>query len=334
VREIVKSVVYFVHDSLYEKRVEKIVVPSHKTAEQIWKGEFGPDKTKEGNYFICQEHSFMLGSMLRALGIAVREVNVMETVLPLPISDYVPNVQQDACSEVWHNHRWNFWGLFSSKATNDEPFRDHWKRYAGYIFKYDLYVGSIRSEDSRPRFHMSRDNMDNSRIWKYIGAGARDGFYNMDVRHELMGIVYWALSPVVAKVVLPDGRSIGASVALDPEEFRKYVFEGGKKPESLINEIKGASYYPEGMMLYPNAADKRSAIRMKQSIVVPVKHVNEFKDHKLVLKGTGDGPYEIKVSYVSPAGKAAPIGSVKGMAQKGKTMAHAGTDRKGRRYCG
>jgi hypothetical protein len=325
VREIVKSVAYFVHDSLYEKRVDKSVVHSHTTAEQIWKGEFGPDKTKEGNYFICQEHSFLLGSMLRALGIAVREVNVMEIVAPLPLP-YLPNVQQDACSEVWHNHRWNFWGLFSSSATNDEPFRDHWKHYAGYIFKYDLYVGSMRSEDSRPRFHMSRGEMDNSRIWKYIGAGARDGFYNMDVRHELMGIVYWALSPVVAKVVLPDGRSIGASVALDPEEFRKYVFEGGKKPEGLVNEIKGASYFPEGMMVYPNAADKSSAIRMKQSIVVPVKHVNEFKDHKLVLKGTGDGPYEIKVSYVSFADKAEFLGAVKGMAQKGKTMAHSGTE--------
>ena len=321
VRGIVKSLAYFVHDSLYEKRVDKSVVPSHETAEQIWKGEFGPDKTKEGNYFICQEHSFLLGSMLRALGVAVREVNVMEQTTPWTI-------QQDACSEVWHNHRWNFWGLFSSKSTNYEPFRDHWKHYAGYILKYDLYVGSTRSKDYRPRFHMTRNDMDTSLLWKYVGAGARSGFYNYDVRHEVAvgSTIYWVLSPVVATVVLPDGRSIGASVALDPEEFRKYVFEGGKKPEGLINEIEGASYYPEGMMVYPDAADKKSAIRMKQSIVVPVKRVNEFKDHKLVLKGTGDGPYEIKVSYVSPAGKAASLGSVKGIAQKGKTMTHAGTE--------
>jgi len=141
-----------------------------------------------------------------------------------------------------------------------------------------------------------------------------------------MSIVYWAFSPVVAKIVLPDGRSIGSSVALDPEEFRKYVFKGGKKPEGLINEIEGASYFPEGMMVYPDASDKTSAIRMKQSIVVPVKRVNELKDHKLVLKGTGDGPYEIKVSYVSPASKASSLGSVRGMARKGKTMTHAGTE--------
>jgi len=328
VREIVKSVAYFVHDSLYEKLVDKSVTPSHKLAERIWKGEFGPlgpDGAKPGNFFMCQDHSFMLGSMLRALGIAVREVNVMEMLLPLPLP-YLSNIQQDASSEVWHNHRWNFWGLFSSKATNDEPFRDHWKHYAGYILKYDLYVGSTRSDDSRSRFHMSRDKMDSSRLWKYIGAGARSGFYNMDERPEWMSVVYWAFSPVAAKVVLPDGRSIGASVALDPEEFRKYVFEGGKKPEGLINKIEGASYYPEGMMVYPDASDKASAIRMKQSIVVPVKHVNELKDHKLVLKGTGDGPYEIKVSYVSPAGKASSLGSVKGMAQKGKTITHEGTE--------
>jgi len=68
----------------------------------------------------------MLGSMLRALGIAVREVNVMELTTPW-------SYQQDACSEVWHNHRWNFWGLFSDASTNDEPFRDHWKHYAGYM---------------------------------------------------------------------------------------------------------------------------------------------------------------------------------------------------------
>jgi len=48
--------------------------------------------------------------------------------------------------------------------------------------------------------------------------------------------------------------------------------------------------------------------------------VNELNDHKLVLKGTGDGPYEIKVSYVSPAAKAKSLGSVKGMARKGKTI--------------
>jgi len=331
VRGVVKSVAYFVHDSLYDKDAGYDLVHSHTTAEQIWKGEFGPDKTKEGNIFICQEHSFLLGSMLRALGIAVREVNVMEFIYPFGY-DYsfikIENINQDACSEVWHNHRWNFWGLFSSEATNDEPFRDHWKRYAGYILKYDLYVGTTRSEDGRNRFHMSRDEMDTSLLWKYIGAGTRSGFYNYDVRHEVAvgSTIYWALSPVVAKVVLPDGRSIGASVALDPKEFRKYVFEGGKKPEGLVNEIEGASYYPEGMMLYPNAADKKSAIRMKQSIVMPVKHVNEIKDHKLVLKGTGDGPYEIKVSYVSPVGKATPFGSVKGMAQKGKTMTHTGTE--------
>jgi hypothetical protein len=292
------------------------VVPSHTTAEQIWKGEFGPDKIKEGNYFICQEHSFLLGSMLRALGIAVREVNIMEQTTPWTL-------QQDACSEVWHNHRWNFWGLFYN-----EPFRDHWKHYAGYILKYDLYVGSARSDDYRPRFHMTRNDMDTSLLWEYVGAGSRSGFYNADVRHEIVlgSAIYWALSPVVAKVVLPDGRSIGASVALDPEEFRKYVFEGGKKPEGLINEIEGASYYPEGMMVYPNAADKKSAIRMNQSIVVPVKHVNELKDHKLVLKGTGNGPYEIKASYVSSVGEPASLGSVKGMAQMGKTMTHAGTE--------
>ena len=328
VRGIVKSVAYFVHDSLYEKLVDKSVTPSNELAQRIWKGEFGPlgpDGAKPGNFFMCQDHSFMLGSMLRALGIAVREVNVMEMLLPLPLPK-VDNIQQDASSEVWHNHRWNFWGLFSSKATNDEPFRDHWKHYAGYILKYDLYVGSTRSDDSRSRFHMSRGEMDSSLLWKYIGAGARSGFYNMDVRHEVMGVAYWALSPVVAKIVLPDGRSIGASVALDPEEFRKYVFEGGKKPEGLINEIEGASYYPEGMMVYPDASDKTSAIRMKQSIVVPVKHVNELKDHKLVLKGTGDGSYEIKVSYVSPAGKAESLGSVKGMARNGETVIHSGTE--------
>jgi len=99
-----------------------------------------------------------------------------------------------------------------------------------------------------------------------------------------------------------------------------------KNRKGLINKIEGASYYPEGMMVYPDASDKTSAIRMKQSIVVPVKHVNELKDHKLVLKGTGDGPYEIKVSYVSPAGKASSLGSVKGMAQKGKTITHEGTE--------
>jgi hypothetical protein len=315
-------VAYFVHDSLYEKLVDKPVTPSHKIAERIWKGEFGPlgpDGAKPGNFFMCQDHSFMLGSILRALGIAVREVNVMELTTPW-------SYQQDACSEVWHNHRWNFWGLFSDAGTNDEPFRDHWKHYAGYIFKYDLYVGSIRNKGYQSRFHMSRGNMDSSPIWKYIGAGARSGFYNMDERPEWMSVVYWAFSPVAAKVVLPDGRSIGASVALDPEEFRKYVFEGGKKPEALINEIEGASYYPEGMVVYPDASDKSSAIKMKQSILVPVKHVNELNDHKLVLKGTGDGPYEIKVSYVSPAGKAEYLASVKGMARKGKTITHAGTE--------
>ena len=322
VRGIVKSVAYFVHDSLYEKLVDKPVTPSHKIAERIWKGEFGPlgpDGAKPGNFFMCQDHSFMLGSMLRALGIAVREVNVMELTTPW-------SYQQDACSEVWHNHRWNFWGLFSDAGTNDEPFRDHWKHYAGYIFKYDLYVGSIRNKGYQSRFHMSRGKMDSSPIWKYIGAGARSGFYNMDERPEWMSVVYWAFSPVAAKVVLPDGRSIGTSVVLDPEEFRKYVFEGGKKPEGLINEIEGASYYPEGMMVYPDASDKSSAIKMKQSIVVPVKQVNELNDHNLVLKGTGDGPYEIKVSYVSPAGKAESLGSVKGMARKGKTITHSGKE--------
>jgi len=329
VREVVNRMALFVHACLFPKQVDKSVVPSMELAEKIWTGQLRPDKDAVGTHFICQEHSFLLGSLLRALGFSVREVNIMQHYQPLRAS-------QDAATEVFHNHRWNFWGLFD----NEGPFTDHLAHYAGYFVSYDMYVGTRRSSDYKPRFHMTIKEMNQSPLWQYWGVGNWSGFTQLSdqwatinmasqwifgVDSKIQAIIEY-FSPVAATVVSEDGKRIGTESKIDPEEYWKYLFLSGEKPAALVSEIPGALYFPEGLTLYPDASDATTAIKMPQTIVIPVKNPEEIKSYRMLLKGTGDGPYEFNVSFVDKQGKLHRSSSIKGMAQKGKTMTHAGTE--------
>lgn len=329
VRGIVNRMARFVHACLFPKQVDKSNVPSKDLAKKIWTGQLRPDKDAVGTHFICQEHSFLLGSLLRALGFSVREVNIMQHYQPLRAS-------QDAATEVFHNRRWNFWGLFDNRG----PFTDHLAYYAGYFVSYDMYVGARRSSDYKPRFHMTIKEMNRSPLWQYWGVGNWSGFTQLSNQWASINMVsQWIFgvdskiqaiieffSPVAATVVSENGQRVGTESRIDPEEYWKYLFLSGEKPATLVCEIPGALYFPEGLTLYPDASDASTAIKMPQTIMIPVKNPEEIKSYRMRLKGTGDGPYEINVSFVDKKGELHRSSSIKGIAQKGKTTTHAGTE--------
>jgi hypothetical protein len=76
VQRVVHNVVKFVHQALMPKNWPKTLLNDHLIAEEIWLGKYGPGKGNDQGFFICQEHSYLLGSLLRALGICTREVNI------------------------------------------------------------------------------------------------------------------------------------------------------------------------------------------------------------------------------------------------------------------
>ena len=183
--KVVSNVVNFVHQSLLPKGCPKDDSwRDHTISSHILKGNLGPGKRRlQKNWnteqekiwgteeekskmavFICVEHSFLLGSLLRALGFCVREVNFMtipNTLLLLLNRSYatiglverMPGYAQDAGTEVFYtdgkNDPWHFFGLFS-----DEPFRNHQNHYPRWHTAYEMWVGAARWTGKGHRFHM------------------------------------------------------------------------------------------------------------------------------------------------------------------------------------
>jgi hypothetical protein len=126
-------------------------------------------------------------------------------------------------------------------------------------------------------------------------------------------------------VVLPDGRRIGAANQIDPMAFGQSLLGSGDRPAGIVNEIPGAYYYPEGLILYGDASDAASAITMKQTIVVPAKDAAERNGHRLIVTGIGSGSYEIRATYVDNRGPAQTLGGVKGRITAGERVELSGS---------
>lgn len=318
VQRVVHNVVKFVHQALMPKNWPKTLLNDHLIAEEIWLGKYGPGKGNDQGFFICQEHSYLLGSLLRALGICTREVNIMVAFV------HFVNAQ-DAASEVFYNGGWHFYGLFDTHNF----FNDHWTHYARWNKAYGMWVGVRRWTGSKPRFGMNSWAMNTSEVWQFAGYGDNENFIATS-KPPLVSWIYPYLayewfSPVAAMVVLPDGRKIGASGSIDLNGFRDFLLGSGDRPAGIVNEIPGAYYYPEGLILYPDASDPASAITMKQSIVIPVKNVEERNGHRILLTGIGDGPFEMRATYGGARGPSQTFGGVKGNIMMGQKIEVAGS---------
>ncbi len=347
---VVENVADFVYEALMDKGAPDPFIDDDANAEGLWKGKWGfgtPPDTKEK--FICQEHALLFGALLRALGIPVREVNVMYQMSDLrlypgryfekiaravfnkkgPWNSYV---WQDASSEVWYDEKWNYWGLFD-EDEHGKPWRDH-LHYNKWFQAYEVFVGYARfkSSDAIPsRFNigsrvriLSTAQWSLSGVWDYHGFGALGEFHRRDTPpveawfFPYGAAVLTALSPVAVEVELPDGRSIGMSEA-PTGDVNEWFFKSDRP--GLVNDIPGAYYCPQGLELYPDATDPESRVTMPQTIVIPADQAGP-ENFNVKLTGTGEGDYTLLLAHVNDDGVQA-YEEVKGAVQPGQSIEHA-----------
>lgn len=117
-------------------------------------------------------------------------------------------------------------------------------------------------------------------------------------------ITYEWHSPIAAMIVLPDGRKIGTNTNVSEKQMERFLMYDEATPFGVQNDVKGAYYFPEGLTLYSIASDPASKNIVDQSIVIPVQNSDEYKQHRIILTGIGNGHYRMLVTYQEPNKKA------------------------------
>jgi len=320
IHSVVMNVVHFVHRTLYPKEASNPVKMDTELAEWILSGKIAPEnwieQEKHGKVpFICVTHSYFLGSLLRALGVPVREVFVYE---------YFYGVQpyQDAASEVWYNGKWHFFALFSP----DVPMTNS-QEYLKNVPYYDVWVGvsAYPGGEGISRFNMWARELNASPYWRYIGLGDKTGFHPGQWFSQHW-VVYTIFSPVTAVLTLPDGRRIGAPNPIDPKTYQPFKTGQSINTSGIINEIEHAYYYPEGVEVYPISEDPSSVQIMKQTFILPAQSADERNDHTITLMGTGSGGYKVTGNFIDGKGKVRDLGSFQGEVREGEKVVISGSD--------
>ena len=319
---VVQNVVRFVHQALMPKGCPKPALDACGLAQRIWNGWLGPGKESEKTFFICQEHSILLGSLLRALGIPVREANILTQPF---LGRIITRPCQDAASEVFYGKQWHFFGLYS----RDDYFTDHQAHYPRYLQAYETWVGARRWSGKETRFHMTSWDMYKSDVWRYSGYGDDDEFVAASEPPAFSWVapylMYELFSPVAAMVILPDGKQVGMSGPAPPNLTKSFLLTAGGKASGIANEIRGAYYYLEGLTLYADASDPSSASVMQQTILIPAKDAAEGKGPRIVLTGTGEGPFEVRLTHWNGAGRTQSLGSLRGKVKLGERVEFSGS---------
>lgn len=309
---IFDNVVSYIHQSLMPKKADNPLLRDYSIAQWMISGSVGPDPsiTRPGVKFICQTHAFLFGSVMRALGFPVREINVIKNIYPI----IYRKKYQDASNEVWFFNQWNYVGLFSKK-----PFYDHVEKYSTWFYNYELYYGCLRnsSREFPNRFSMSKVKMDEAKFWEYGGYGTGgDTFTELESPHffreqAFLWLYSW-FSPVVATIELPNGQRVGAFRPIDPQAFEDFVNGLGPKPEGLQLEMEGAFYFPEGFQTNPDAADTTKREPLPQTIVIKGNSSAERNNHRIILNGIASGEYTMKIELIKPDGKVVRFEDVQG----------------------
>jgi hypothetical protein len=321
IQSVVTNVVNFVHRSFFPKQAGNPAKLDIDIAEWILSGKIAPEnwiqQKKAGrNPFICVSHSYFLGSLLRALGIPVREAFVYEYYYR-----FFP--AQDAASEVWYNKKWNFFALFHQNY----PMTDS-QEYLKKVPFYRVWVGvSAYTGTGKSRFNMIHKDLENSDCWRYKGVGDKSGFY-LDMWGFKDLIIYWIFSPVNAVLTLPDGRKVGAVNSIDLKTYQPFKIGQPISSSGIVNQIKHAYYYPEGVEVYPISEDSSSMEKMKQTFILPAKSIDERNEHTLTLIGTGSGAYNVKGSFIDSEGTVHDLGSYHGEIREGEKVVIQGNDLK------
>ncbi len=312
--KIVQNLVDYVHQSLMPKNApgphRKV---KDKLAPALWSGTMGPGKTSAFGSFICQEHSILLGSLLRALGLPTREINVYARPVRNWSKSYGVwgnikasfrfNQNQDAGTQVYYNGDWHSFFLFNTRRVITTHHHIHYTHNRVYWI-YDMWVGIApwKGTGYKARFNVKRGNMVSSPAWQFYGYGDVDGFNrqsSLPTGSEWFPVIrYKWFSPLAAMVVLPDGRRVGTNQTVDVVSLEPLILNLDKWPSHIVNEVPHASYLPEGIRFYWDAADPESGPPQPQTVIVPVANAEAYREHRIIMTGTGNGPFRIEATYV------------------------------------
>jgi hypothetical protein len=288
-----------------------------KDLGKIWFWETPPKV-----FYVCIEHAFLFGSLLRALGIPARETNILQHMY---IQNwYCSGSTQDSASHVFYDKKWHFWSLYGEKPTTSLH-----KKYANNCRNFDIYTGIKAYPVEKVRFSMAKGELDTSPYWKYLGYGNKNGFYQaygyqkklrkgivyiFEGAAYLLGGIKSGIGSLFSKLTLPDGKRIGSNGLAIPIDYDP--FEANNK--GVINDIPGAYYYPEGFKFYAYRGDPSSLQILKESIFVPVNNKEEYAGHRITLTGTANGDYKIHCLFIDEKGDTHTVGTVQGTISRGE----------------
>lgn len=176
-RQVVFNLVQYVHQSLMPKKAPNDAITPEGLTKRLWNGWCGPGRPIVKHTFICQEHSLLLGALLRALGFSVREINILtmpflgRTIAGL-FQGRLIRSHQDAATEIYFDRKWHFYGLFK----DSHYFTDHRTHYGTWVQAYEMWRGASIWQGKETRFHMMSWGMHNSKEWEFIGYGDNENF--------------------------------------------------------------------------------------------------------------------------------------------------------------
>lgn len=333
---VVANVAAYVHAAMWPKIAPEDLFLSRENARAFWLKEYGFGELPSGSSsakdsFICQEHSQLFGSLLRALGFSVREMNIMTH----PMFGWR---WQDAASEVWVEGDWQWWGLF----TGGEPTRTH-RDYGLWYMAYEVVAGTQRFDERGgeipTRFNIGDEfwfpetAWKDSPYWDYVGYGDNNSFVEADrpprgaklLPFVSSWVMFEVFSPVSVVLELGDGRRVGLRPVGGLHAAEPSVYLPGAPRLGVINEVPGALAWPAGLVVHADASDPASAQVMTQSIAVPAELYAEGAA-TLTLTGTASGPYAVRRLELSADGSWREFRGVEGVAAPGETRVVAASD--------
>jgi hypothetical protein len=321
VEKVVKNIINFVFYELNEKNCPRVAFSPAGLAMRIWQGWRGPAV----EFVICQELSYIVGSLCRALGISMREVNFL--------SSFIIGFSQDAACQIYYDGDWHFFGLFD----DEKPFTDylaHYSKSYKCFNVFEMWVGRGCWHGTETRFRLEKDKNSagpaTPAVWEYYGFSngvdfirtkSRPSFGSIIDSRCLNWIYYKVYCPVRTLLKVADGKKLGAQGPIDLQAFQKFFFLGKSPPANLVREISGSMYLPAGLTFYLDANDPASGETTPECLALPVPDETAKETHQLFLTGTGDGEFTITCHYYDGhQGEVREIGRLTGEIKKGEVV--------------
>ncbi|WP_135824945.1 transglutaminase domain-containing protein [Halorussus ruber] len=258
-------------------------------ARWIDKKLLGPDRSylplsvySRQNGHICIEHTYLLSSFARTVGLPTREMTVG---LAAPGGGYgydsYTTWYQESAAQVFYEGEWHFYDsyIFGEGARDPDRYLDG---YTGY----KLWETNYRAEETTMPDGTTRWGHDFGIDYEGDPRTPSQWEFNRSVRQS--GLLVTNYSPVRTDVTDERGRGVDATLTEGPGTE---VTE--TDPDS---DIPGSVRVPKGATGFTDAADPDSTYDLREGLFVPDDADSELLS--LDYEGTDDGEYTTVLAQV------------------------------------